>query len=141
MTLFPAPGFLVPARPCEKISCSIADQARKCIHQLVEGAHPPTGEGKMQQVIDDSTEAIMVSLRTGISTSKKGVQTFMNLKNAISGLLAALIAIPMYYMFFSMFRHGFETNTFIVALILGVIAFLVTWFIASLIARSKQRAA
>jgi hypothetical protein len=39
----------------------------------VEGAHPPTGEGKMQQVIDDSTEAIMVSLRAGISTSKKGV--------------------------------------------------------------------
>jgi ABC-type uncharacterized transport system permease subunit len=65
----------------------------------------------------------------------------MNPKNAISGLLAALIAIPMYYMFFSMFSHGFETNTFIVALILGVIAFLVTWFIASLIARSKQRAA
>jgi len=70
MTLFSVPGFLVPARPCEKISCSIADQARKCIHQLVEDAHPPTGEGKMRQVIDDSTEAIMVSLRVGISTSK-----------------------------------------------------------------------
>ena len=65
----------------------------------------------------------------------------MNPKNAISGLLAALIAIPMYYMFFSIFSKGFEANTFIVALILGVIAFLVTWFIASLIARSKQRAA
>jgi hypothetical protein len=65
----------------------------------------------------------------------------MNPKHAISGLLAALIALPMYYMFFSMFSHGFETNTFIVALILGVIAFLVTWLIASQIARSKQRAA
>lgn len=65
----------------------------------------------------------------------------MNPKNAISSLLAALIAIPTYYMFSSMFRNGFQTNTFIVALILGVITFLVTWFIASLIARSKQRAA
>ncbi|HET8844273.1 MAG TPA: hypothetical protein VFN35_22595 [Ktedonobacteraceae bacterium] len=65
----------------------------------------------------------------------------MNPRRAISGLLAALIAIPMYYMFFSMFRYGFETNTFIIALILGVIAFVVTWFIASLVARSKQRAA
>lgn len=65
----------------------------------------------------------------------------MDPKHAISGLLAALIALPMYYMFFSMFRHGFETNTFIVALILGAFAFFVTWFIASLIARSKQRAA
>ena len=65
----------------------------------------------------------------------------MNPRYAIGGLLAALIAIPMYYMFFSMFTNGFETNTFIVALILGVIAFVVTWFIASLIARSKQRAA
>jgi uncharacterized membrane protein YvlD (DUF360 family) len=65
----------------------------------------------------------------------------MNPKNAISGLLAALIAIPMYYMFFSMFNNGFQTNTFIVALILGAIALLVTWFIASLIAQSKQRAA
>lgn len=65
----------------------------------------------------------------------------MNPKHAISGLLAALIAIPMYYMFFAMFSNGFETNTFIVALILGVIAFFVTWLIASLIARSKQKAA
>jgi len=65
----------------------------------------------------------------------------MNPHAAISGLLAALIAIPMYYMFSSMFRFGFETNTFIVALVLGVITFLVTWLIASLIARSKQRAA
>lgn len=95
----------------------------------------------MQQMIDDSTEAIMVSLRVGISTNKKGVQTFMNPKNAYSSLLAALIALPMYYMFYSIFTKGFETNAFIVALILGVIAFLVTWFIASLVARSKQRAA
>jgi hypothetical protein len=95
----------------------------------------------MQQVMDDSTEAMMVSLRAGISTIKRGVQTFMNPRYAIGGLLAALIALPMYYMFSSMFRHGFDTNTFIVALIIGVITFLVTWFIASLVARSKQRAA
>jgi uncharacterized membrane protein YvlD (DUF360 family) len=95
----------------------------------------------MQPVVDDSADVIMVSLGAEISTSKRGVQTFMNPKHAISGLIAALIAIPMYYMFSSMFRHGFETNTFIVALTLGVITFLVTWFIASLIARSKQRAA
>lgn len=64
----------------------------------------------------------------------------MNPRYAIGGLLAALIAIPMYYMFSSMFRHGFESDTFIVALIIGVITFVVTWFIASLIAGSKQRA-
>ena len=65
----------------------------------------------------------------------------MNPRYAIGGLLAALIAIPMYYMFSSMFSNGFQTTTFIVALILGAIAFVVTWFIASLIARSKQRVA
>ncbi|HEX9068628.1 MAG TPA: hypothetical protein VF807_07655 [Ktedonobacterales bacterium] len=65
----------------------------------------------------------------------------MNPRYAIGGLLAALIAIPTYYMFSSMFLQGFETNTFIVALIIGVITFFVTWFIASLIARSRQRAA
>ena len=65
---------------------------------------------------------------------------FMNPKRAYSALLAALIALPMYYMFYSMFSHGFETNTFIVALIIGVFTFVVTLFIASLIARSKQRA-
>lgn len=65
----------------------------------------------------------------------------MNPRHAISGLLAALIAIPTYYMFDSIFRSGFQTNPFIVALIIGVITFLVTWFIASLIARSKQGAA
>jgi Zn-dependent protease with chaperone function len=107
----------------------------------VEGAYPPTGESKMHQLVDDSAGASMVSLRAGISTNKKGVQTFMNPKNAYSSLLAALIALPMYYMFYSMFTKGFETSAFIVALILGVIAFFVTWFIASLIARSKQRAA
>lgn len=96
----------------------------------------------MHQVADDSAEARMVSLRVEILASKKkGVQRFMNPRNAISGLLAALIALPMYYMFFSMFSNGFETNAFIVALILGVIAFFVTWLIASLVARSKQRAA
>ena len=65
----------------------------------------------------------------------------MNPRYAIGGLLAALIAIPMYYMFYSMFRYGLEPNAFIVALIIGVITFLVTWFIASLIAQSKQRVA
>ena len=65
----------------------------------------------------------------------------MNPRYAIGGLLAALIAIPMYYMFSSMFNNGFQTTTFIVALILGAITFVVTWFIASLIARSKPRAA
>lgn len=63
----------------------------------------------------------------------------MNPKYAYSGLLSALIAVPMYYMFFSIFNRGFEPNTFIVALILGVIAFLIAWFIASQIARSKQK--
>ena len=95
----------------------------------------------MQPVVDDGAEASMVSLGAGISTSKRGVQTFMNPRHAISGLLAALIAIPTYYMFSSMFSNGFQTTTFIVALILGVITFVVTWFIASLIARSKQRVA
>jgi hypothetical protein len=107
----------------------------------VEGAHPSIGEGKMHQATDDSGEATMVSLRAGISISMKGAQTSMNPRYAIGGLLAALIAIPMYYMFDSMFRNGFETNTFVVALIIGVITFVVTWFIASLVARSKQRAA
>ncbi len=65
----------------------------------------------------------------------------MNPRHAYSALLAALIALPMYYMFSSMFSHGFDTNTFIVALIIGGITFVVTWFIASLIARSKQRTA
>jgi predicted lipid-binding transport protein (Tim44 family) len=95
----------------------------------------------MHQVIDDSAKAIMVSLRGGFSTSKRGVHRYMNPRYAIGGLLAALIAIPMYYMFFSMFTNGFEANAFIVALIIGVITFIVTWFIASLIARSKERAA
>jgi uncharacterized membrane protein YvlD (DUF360 family) len=91
--------------------------------------------------MDDNAGANMVSLRVGILTSKKGVQTFMNPKYALSGLLAALIALPMYYMFSSIFTKGFETGTFIGALIIGVITFVVTWLIASLIARSKQRAA
>jgi hypothetical protein len=65
----------------------------------------------------------------------------MNPRHAISGLLAALIALPMYYMFSSMFRRGVETDTFLVALLLGVITFVVTWFIASVIARSKPRGA
>jgi hypothetical protein len=66
---------------------------------------------------------------------------FMNPKRAYSALLVALIALPMYYMFYSMFSHGFETNTFSVALVIGIVTFVVTLFIASLIARSKQRAA
>ena len=95
----------------------------------------------MHQVIDDCAEASMVSLRAEISTSKRGAQTFMNPRFAYGGLLAALIAIPMYYMFYSMFTKGFDTNAFTVALIIGVFTFVVTWFIASLVARSKQRAA
>jgi hypothetical protein len=45
------------------------------------GAYPPTGEDKMQQVMDDSTEVNMVSLRAEISREqgsqkgKKGIQT------------------------------------------------------------------
>lgn len=65
----------------------------------------------------------------------------MNPRYAIGGLLAALIAIPMYYMFSSMFSNGFQATTFIVALIIGVITFVVTWFVASLVGRSKQRVA
>ena len=64
----------------------------------------------------------------------------MSPRYAIGGLLAALIAIPMYYMFFAIFRYGLETSAFITALVIGAITFVVTWFIASLVARSRQRA-
>jgi hypothetical protein len=64
----------------------------------------------------------------------------MLLRNALSGLLAALIALPMYYMFYSMFAHGFETNVFVVALIIGVVTFLISTSIAYFISRSKQKA-
>ncbi len=61
-------------------------------------------------------------------------------RHALSALLAALIALPMYYMIDSMFTKGFETNTFMVALIIGVVTFLITFAIASFVGRSKQRA-
>ena len=61
------------------------------------------------------------------------------MKHALSGLLAALIALPMYYMFFEIFNRGFETNPFIVAVIIAVITFVLTILIASLVARSKQK--
>jgi hypothetical protein len=95
----------------------------------------------MHQVIDDCADISMVSFGAGISTTMTEGETFMNPRYAIGGLLAALIAIPMYYMFYSMFTNGFETNVFLVALTIGVVTFIVTWFIASLVARSKQRAA
>ena len=63
----------------------------------------------------------------------------MLLRNALSGLLAGLIALPMYYMFYSMFSHGFETPVFITALIIGVITFLITTSIAYFIGRAKQK--
>jgi hypothetical protein len=65
---------------------------------------------------------------------------FMALRTVQSALLAALIALPMYYMIYSMFRHGFETGTFITALAIGIITFAITFAIAYFIGRSKQRA-
>lgn len=61
-------------------------------------------------------------------------------RNAYSGLLAALIALPMYYMFYSIFTKGFDTGTFIVALIIGVATFFISLAIAYLVRRSKQQA-
>ena len=60
-------------------------------------------------------------------------------KRASSGLLAALIALPMYYMFYSMFKNGFETMPFLVALGIAVLTFAITILIATLVARSVQR--
>jgi hypothetical protein len=64
----------------------------------------------------------------------------MVLRTAQSALLAALIALPMYYMLYSMFRHGFETSTFITALTIGIITFVIAFSIAYFIGRSKQTA-
>ncbi len=60
--------------------------------------------------------------------------------NIRSAGLAALIALPMYYMFFSMFSHGFETSIFIGAVIIAAVTFLVTFSIAYLVGRSHQKA-
>ena len=54
----------------------------------------------------------------------------MVLRTAQSALLAALIALPMYYMIYSMFTHGFETSTFITALTIGIITFVIAFSIA-----------
>lgn len=62
-------------------------------------------------------------------------------KHALSALLAALIALPMYYMFYSMFSKGFETGPFIVALVIGVGTFVITLVIATVIGRQKQKVA
>jgi len=60
-------------------------------------------------------------------------------KHALSGLLAALIAIPMYYMFYSMFRNGFETGPFLIALIIGGATFVITLVIATVVGRQRQK--
>jgi hypothetical protein len=61
-------------------------------------------------------------------------------KRALSSLLAALIALPTYYMFYSMFKNGFGTNPFLVALGLGILAFVGTLVIATLVAQQKRKA-
>lgn len=61
-------------------------------------------------------------------------------KRALSALLAALIALPMYYMIYSMFRWGFETEPFLVALGIGVVTFGITLAIATLVGRQRQKA-
>ncbi|HZR43106.1 MAG TPA: hypothetical protein VFB12_23500 [Ktedonobacteraceae bacterium] len=61
-------------------------------------------------------------------------------KRSLSALLAALIALPMYYMIYSMFRNGFEGGPFLIALIIGVATFVVTLTIATLVSRQKQQA-
>lgn len=58
-----------------------------------------------------------------------------------SALLAALIALPMYYMFYSMFRWGFETGPFLIALGIGVATFVITLAIATLVRRQRQQLA
>lgn len=60
-------------------------------------------------------------------------------RNALSALLAGLIALPMYYMFYSIFNHGFETNVFITALIIGILTFVITLAIAYFVARSARQ--
>lgn len=64
----------------------------------------------------------------------------MTARNALSGLLAALIALPMYYMFYSMSRYGFDTPGFITALVIGIVTFIVTLLIAYFVRRSHQKA-
>ena len=74
------------------------------------------------------------------STRFKERKELMTARNAYSALLAALIALPMYYMFYSIFNKGLDTNVFIVAFMLGVATFLITLVIAYLVRRSKQQA-
>lgn len=64
----------------------------------------------------------------------------MVLRTALSALLSALIALPMYYMIYSMFSHGFETQTFMTALTIGIITFVIAFSITYFIGRSKQTA-
>jgi hypothetical protein len=61
-------------------------------------------------------------------------------RHALSGLLAALIAFPMYYMFYSIFNRGFEGGPFLTALIIGVATFVITVAIATLVGRQRQKA-
>ncbi|QBD78773.1 hypothetical protein EPA93_23410 [Ktedonosporobacter rubrisoli] len=63
----------------------------------------------------------------------------MSLRNVLSGLLAAFIALPMYYMLYEIFNKGFEVNTFLVALIIGVATFIVTLAIILLVSRVVER--
>ncbi|HLZ59436.1 MAG TPA: hypothetical protein VKR06_21025 [Ktedonosporobacter sp.] len=61
-------------------------------------------------------------------------------KNVVSALLAALIALPMYYMFWSMFHWGFETTQFLTALGIGVATFVITLVVYMLVSRQRQKA-
>jgi hypothetical protein len=60
-------------------------------------------------------------------------------KRALSALLSALIALPMYYMFYSMFKNGFEAEPFFVALGIAVVTFVGTILIATLVAQNVRR--
>ena len=60
-------------------------------------------------------------------------------KRAYSAFLAALIALPMYYMFYSIFHWGFDGGAFLVALGIGVATFVITLAIAALVRRQRQQ--
>lgn len=62
-------------------------------------------------------------------------------KRAYGSLLAALIALPMYYMFYSMFHNGFETGPFLTALIIGAATFVITLAITTVVGRQRQKIA
>lgn len=72
-----------------------------------------------------------------LAVTQKGVSRSMG-KHAYSSLLAALIALPMYYMFYSMFNDGFQTGPFLVALIIGAVTFVITLAIATMVGRQRQ---